>query len=128
MTKHREGTTYGVPVGMFAMALIAAVALLFSPGVWPLAVAAFLWAVYYALRPLTLRSLVIQFVTVWLVMVVMFFTTWSDLAGSLVIHLGAALLFAVGFFALWMVPVGLAASFLASGRAPSSARPNALKP
>ncbi|WP_180349049.1 hypothetical protein [Tessaracoccus massiliensis] len=51
MIKQREGTTYGVPVGMFAMAIIAAVALLFSPGVWPLAAVALVWAVYYALRP-----------------------------------------------------------------------------
>ncbi|WP_040283706.1 hypothetical protein [Tessaracoccus massiliensis] len=73
---------------------------------------------------MTAPSLVIQFVTVWLAMVVMFFTTWSDLAGSLLLSLGVALLFAVGFFALWMIPVGLAASFLASGRTSSAVRPS----
>ncbi len=111
---------WGLGIGVFTTAWVS------SP--WPVIAVVLAWAVYYAVRPLTVNAALVQYATVLaavLLGMVIGLLRDSEAVGLAVWQvLLFAFLFGTLCFAAWMAPVGLIASFLWGGR--TTARPRDL--
>lgn len=82
---------------------------------WAIALFVTCWAVYYALRPISVRTGAVQLATIWIGGTLFYAAEPTGMIGSTTISAaaGASLLYGTWFFVSWMTPVALMAYFAA---------------
>ncbi|HMS35530.1 MAG TPA: hypothetical protein PKA93_00080 [Arachnia sp.] len=117
----RDRIAAGVGIGVWGLG-IGVFFTSWTTLVWLTVLVVVSWAVYYAVRPLTLNAALVQYATVLGTLLIALIVFGVLLSGSLAsvgafLHVLILTLFlGTVFFLVWMLPVALIASFLRGGR------------